>query len=54
MNLPAIEGGIPVRSKENTLVFGQPDINEEDINKIISVLRSGWVSTGPVVAEFDI
>jgi len=53
VNLPAIEGGTPVRSKENILVFGQPDITEADIEKSMSVLRSSWVSTGPVTSQFE-
>lgn len=53
MSLPAIEGGVPVRSKEDILVFGQPDINEDDIEKAVEVLRSGWISTGPVTTQFE-
>ena len=53
MNKPALEGGTPVRNKKDTLIFGQPDINEDDVNGVISVLRSGWVSTGPVTTLFE-
>jgi len=53
MSLPAIEGGIPVRSKDDILVFGQPDITEADIEKAMSVLRSSWVSTGPMTSQFE-
>lgn len=33
--------------------FSPPDIREEDIDAVVRVLRSGWITTGPVVAEFE-
>lgn len=33
--------------------FTRPDINEDDINRVAEVLRSGWITTGPVTKEFE-
>lgn len=27
--------------------FSPPDITEEEINEVVRVLRSGWITTGP-------
>jgi len=35
------------------LVFGAPLIEEEDIDEVIACLRSGWIGTGPRVAQFE-
>jgi dTDP-4-amino-4,6-dideoxygalactose transaminase len=43
----------PVRSKQNFLVFGSPLIEEDEINEVVSTLRSGWIGTGPKVARFE-
>lgn len=39
--------------RESFLVFGSPAIGEEEIAEIVAVLRSGWVGTGPKVAQFE-
>jgi len=35
------------------LPFSRPSISEEDITDVVEVLRSGWLTTGPKVAEFE-
>ncbi len=35
------------------IVFGRPDIQEPEIEEVVAVLRSGWIGTGPRVAEFE-
>ncbi|MBI2138812.1 DegT/DnrJ/EryC1/StrS family aminotransferase [Candidatus Woesearchaeota archaeon] len=50
MEKPAIEGGNPVR--KDFLVFGQPDVGEEEINEVVDSLRKRWLSTGPKVKLF--
>jgi dTDP-4-amino-4,6-dideoxygalactose transaminase len=35
------------------LVFGKPDIREEDIAEVIDSLRAGWIGTGPKVRRFE-
>lgn len=39
--------------RENFLVFGSPRIEEEEIEEVVSCLRSCWIGTGPRVAEFE-
>lgn len=33
--------------------FSPPDISELEINRVIEVLKSGWITTGPEVKEFE-
>lgn len=33
--------------------FTIPDISEKEINNVIEVLRSGWITTGPKTKEFE-
>jgi len=42
-----------LRPKEKFLVFGAPLIEEDEINEVVGVLRSGWIGTGPKVAQFE-
>ncbi len=51
MKTPAIEGGTPVR--ESFLVFGSPQIMEDEIQEVVSTLRSGWLGTGPKTNLFE-
>jgi dTDP-4-amino-4,6-dideoxygalactose transaminase len=39
--------------REDFLVFGAPQIGEEEIAEVVACLRSGWIGTGPRVAEFE-
>lgn len=41
------------RKKENFLAFGKPVFDEAEIQAVIDVLRSGWISTGPRTADFQ-
>ncbi len=43
----------PVRSKENFLVFGAPQIEESEILEVVDSMRSGWLGTGPKAARFE-
>lgn len=47
----AIDGGKPVR--KTFLIFGSPDIRNEDITEVLDSLRSGWISTGDKVSRFE-
>ncbi len=49
----ALEGGSPVRPKEEFLVFGAPQICEEEITEVVQCLRSGWIGTGPRAHQFE-
>ncbi|MCH8059508.1 MAG: DegT/DnrJ/EryC1/StrS family aminotransferase [Proteobacteria bacterium] len=35
------------------IVFGAPDIHNEEIDEIVATLHSGWIGTGPRVAQFE-
>jgi perosamine synthetase len=47
----AINGGSPVRS--TFLPYGRQAIDEADIQAVVEVLRSDWLTTGPKVGEFE-
>jgi perosamine synthetase len=49
--LLAIHGGTPVRS--SLLPYGRQSIDESDIEAVVDVLRSDWLTTGPKVGEFE-
>lgn len=44
---------MPIRDKDNFLVFGSPKIEEGEIREVEAVMRSGWLGTGPRVAQFE-
>jgi len=39
--------------RDNFLVFGSPQIGEDEIREVVECLRSGWISTGPRVGRFQ-
>ncbi len=39
--------------RKTFLVFGSPDIQEDEIKEVVACLRSGWISTGSRVAQFE-
>jgi len=47
----AIDGGAPVR--ETLLPYARQSIDENDIQAVVEVLRSDWLTTGPKVEEFE-
>ena len=47
----AINGGTPVR--EALLPYGRQSLDEADIQAVVEVLKSDWLTTGPKVIEFD-
>ena len=47
----AINGGSPVRV--SFLPYGRQSVDEADIQAVVEVLRSDWLTTGPKVAEFE-
>ena len=47
----AIHGGEPVRA--TLLPYGRQLVDEADIQAVVEVLRSDWLTTGPKVAEFE-
>jgi len=51
--MPALEGGRPVRPKEDFLVFGRPVVGDPEIRALTDCIRRCWIGTGPKVAEFE-
>src|SRR6202789_2842971 len=47
----AINGGTPVRA--TLLPYGRQAVDETDIQAVVDVLRSDWLTTGPKVGEFE-
>jgi len=47
----AIDGGPPVRA--SFLPYGRQSVDEADIQAVVDVLRSDWLTTGPKVGEFE-
>lgn len=43
----------PVRPRERFLVFGAPPIEDPEIAEVIASMKSGWLGTGPKVAQFE-
>jgi perosamine synthetase len=48
---PALEGGKPQR--ERYLPYGQHKLTSNDIDAAIRVLKSKWITQGPIVDEFE-
>ncbi len=53
LEFPAIAGGNPARDSSRPLVFGAPEIGTTEIGAVTACLRSGWIGSGPRVAEFE-
>jgi len=47
------KSNMPVRPKEDFLVFGSPLIEADEIEEVVSSLRLGWIGTGPKVRKFE-
>ena len=47
----AIESGQPVRRR--LLPYGHQFLDEDDIQSVVDVLRSDWLTTGPAVESFE-
>ncbi|MEF2229461.1 MAG: DegT/DnrJ/EryC1/StrS family aminotransferase [Pseudodesulfovibrio sp.] len=44
---------MPVRTKDNFIIFGAPLIGQDEIDEVVGSLKSGWLGTGPKVARFE-
>jgi len=43
----------PIRPNGRFLVFGSPQIEQEEIDEVVASMRSGWLGTGPKVHQFE-
>lgn len=39
--------------RQDFLVFGSPQIQQAEIDEVVATLHSGWLGTGPKVAQFE-
>ncbi|MBI4633871.1 MAG: aminotransferase class I/II-fold pyridoxal phosphate-dependent enzyme [Deltaproteobacteria bacterium] len=39
--------------REDFLPLSRPSIGEEEINRVVACLKSGWITTGPLCQEFE-
>ena len=51
MDKPAIEGGTPVRTSK--ISYGHQYIDEADIQAVVDVLRSDFLTSGPKITELE-
>jgi len=49
----AMNGPQPKDEENDFVVFGQPQILDDEIEEVVACLRSGWIGTGPRVAQFE-
>jgi dTDP-4-amino-4,6-dideoxygalactose transaminase len=47
------QGGNTNMNNHDFLVFGAPLIGQAEIDEVVSCLKSGWIGTGPRVAQFE-
>ena len=44
---------VPASTWREPIVFGAPQIGEEEIEEVVHTLRSGWLGTGPKTHQFE-
>ena len=50
---PASNSAKPVRSADEFLIFGAPLIGDEEKREVLNCLETGWLGTGPKVAQLE-
>ena len=51
MNIPAIEGGTPVREKK--IYYGHQYLDQADYDAVLNVLKSDYLTCGPKIPELE-
>jgi len=51
MNIPAIEGGSPVRDKK--IYYGHQYLDDADYEAVVDVLKSDYLTCGPKISELE-
>jgi dTDP-4-amino-4,6-dideoxygalactose transaminase len=46
-------GSQPTHLGADTVLCGEPQILDDEIEEVVACLRSGWIGTGPRVAQFE-
>ena len=41
------------KKREKFLTFGQPQIQNDEIDEVVESLKKGWLGTGPKVKKFE-
>jgi dTDP-4-amino-4,6-dideoxygalactose transaminase len=44
---------MPRATRSTFLLYNRPDITEEEVNAVVAAVRSGWITRGPKVGEFE-
>jgi len=52
-DLPAIAGGMPMRSRHDRIIFGAPLIGEAEAASVADCIRSRWIGLGERVGRFE-
>ncbi len=42
-----------MKLRDDFLVFGAPEVRQEEIDEVVDSMKSGWMGTGPKVARFE-
>jgi dTDP-4-amino-4,6-dideoxygalactose transaminase len=53
MRISRIRKARGTRTRADFLVFGSPMMEEPEIEEVVASMRSGWLGTGPKVAQFE-
>jgi perosamine synthetase len=51
--LPEVQGEQGLATRRKMLPYGRQSIDEEDVQAVVDVLRSDWLTTGPAVERFE-
>jgi perosamine synthetase len=51
LEMLAIHGGTPVRKE--LLPYGRQSLDDADVQAVVEVLKSDWLTTGPKIGEFE-
>ena len=41
------------KQKKREIKFSPPDIGKQEIDNVVRVLQSGWITTGPETKKFE-
>ncbi len=53
MTIQPIADSVDAPVRKAFLPFNQPDIEQAEIDELVDALRSGWITTGPKIRQFE-